>query len=82
MPKGIPMIVTKLAIAHATCPSASQTPAKMNQMTFPIVPKAPVPISSAWLRSRLLIASLPNGKKEKLPMTKHALPHGMPIIVM
>src|ERR1700752_4938162 len=68
------MMGTKQAMAEITCPIANQIPAKTNHTTLPIVPKAPVPISSVCVSSFRLIASLPKGKKENCPMTKNAFP--------
>lgn len=42
----------------------------------------PVPTSSLPASSRRLTASRPNGQKEKLPITKHARPHGIPTMDM
>ncbi|MNG20186.1 hypothetical protein D3C84_1044180 [compost metagenome] len=81
MLKGMPMIVQKQRIADTTCPSASQTPANKNQMTLPSIPKPLLPTSTFRLSSLRLIASFPNGKNENWPITKHALPHGIPIMV-
>src|SRR5690554_5449193 len=82
IPKGMPMIVIKQSIAEATWPNASHKPAKMNQMILPSSPKPPVPMSFCCVSSFLLMASFPNGKNEKLPITKQALPQGIPTIVM
>ena len=78
IPNGIPIIVMKLSKAEDTWPIANQTPAKMNHIMFPTVPRDPVPISSFCVSSFRLMASLPKGKNVNWPITKHALPQGMP----
>ena len=74
------MMVKKQATADTTWPSASQIPANKNQTMLPSKPKVPVPKSSSWVSSLRLMASRPNGKNVKLPITMQARPHGMPTI--
>src|ERR1041384_2482863 len=80
MPNGMPMIVAKLAIAEVTWPIASHRPATRNHTTLPTNPSGPVPRSPRPVSSRRSTASWPNGKKQKLPNTKHARDHGIPMI--
>lgn len=51
-------------------------------MTFPMKPSGLVPISVSLVNSSREMASWPNGKNEKLPITKQARPQGIPIILM
>ncbi len=76
------MIVRKQRNAEIKWPIANQRPAKMNQITFPTAPSAPVPMSSLPVTKSREALVLPNGKNAKVPIVKHALPHGMPTIEM
>lgn len=81
-PKGIPIIMIKQASAEMIWPIANQNPAKTNQIILPNKPRVPVPMSPDWFNTSLLTASLPKGKNENCPITKQALPQGIPMIVM
>src|SRR5689334_23686928 len=78
MPNGIPMIEQNHGIADSTWPIASHSPASTNHTMLPSVPSAPVPRSCRPVSSYRSIASRPNGKKQKLPITKHERAHGIP----
>lgn len=82
MPNGMPMMVIQKSKPVTTWPIASQIPIKTSQIIFPNKPNVPVPTSSLPDKCFLLTASFPKGQKVNLPITKHALPHGIPMMLI
>ena len=75
------MMVTASPSAKVRCTSAKCQPAQTSQITFPIKPRAPVPISSRPVSDLRSTNRRPNGQQEKLPNVKQARDQGRPIIV-
>ena len=73
-PSGIPMIVMHITTPLIRCPSASHQPARMIQMTLPIIEPPP----ALGLRTSVR----PNGHRQNSAIRPEAIPNGIVMIRM
>jgi hypothetical protein len=78
MPKGMPMMVMKQSSALAMWPMASQIPANMNHMIFPMAPRTPVPMSLSLVQLLPADGHLAEGEERETADHKAGLPPGNP----